>query len=248
MQVNRGRKRRRYSIVILCILALLLAGYLFSTPPWLRRALVRYYYVQIADGVYADPTMTDAARRRVLADLQRARDRIAAMFGTTRARPVTIIASNNIEAGHYGLRNRVPGAVFVSAISTHVVLNMKDFSLDVTAHELMHAELADRLGYLARMTRLPIWLDEGIAVQLDWRRSYQVDCAEIGAQRIREVKALFNPSQFQSGNKNQIVANYQAAKCSASQALARQPMGYLYEGLRRIRDGEDVNAVFGNTD
>lgn len=42
---------------------------------------------------------------------------------------------------------------------THVTLNMEQFSLDVTSHELMHAELAERLGYWARITRLPTWFD-----------------------------------------------------------------------------------------
>ena len=58
------------------------------------------------------------------------------------------------------------------SLRTEVVLDLAHFSIDVTAHELVHAELAQRLGFWTRTVKLPVWFDEGIAVQLDRRADF----------------------------------------------------------------------------
>lgn len=213
-------------------------------PPWFNRAIAATSYIRIADNIHVDPALSNADRQRVLADLKTARERIAALYGAPRAQPVTMIAASVGEAARLGLGAGVPGAAFVSPTGTQVVLSMANFSIDVAAHELMHAELADRLGFWTRVTRLPVWFDEGIALQLDWRRGYVVDCAEIGAQRIAHVRTLFRRSQFWDGGNEQIIGHYQAAKCAAAEVLKRHPPHSLYQSLGRLRDGESFVDVF----
>lgn len=217
----------------------------FIAPAWFNRAVVATSYVRISDDIYVDPVLSSADRQRAVVVLKTARERIATMYGMPRAQPVTIIAASDGEAARLGLGDGVPGTAFISPVITHVVLNMAHFSIDVAAHELMHAELADRLGFWTRMTRLPVWFDEGIAVQLDQRRGYLVDCIKIGTQRISHVQTLFRPSQFWSGGHQQIIGHYQAAKCAAAQVLGQHPPRSLYHSLTRLRRDESFVAVFG---
>lgn len=235
--------------MILCALALCAAGQASAAPAWLQpawfnRAVVAVNYVRIADDIYAAPGLTEAERQRALVDLQAARNRISVLFGAPRARPMTIIAANDRDAARLGLLEGVPGAAFVTPVGTQVVLSMANFSVDVTAHELMHAELVDRLGFWAWMTRLPVWFDEGIALQLDWRRAYMVDCAALDARRLRHARTLVRPWQFWDGGREQVVANYRASRCAAAQVLERMPPHSLYDSIARLRDGQDFAEVF----
>ena len=230
-------------------LSLPLCALSMPAPAWISRAFVASGgYEQIDPGVYAPASLSAVGRAQALANLAAARDRIAALYGAPRARPVTILAADDREAARFGLADGVPGTAFVTAVGTHVVLNLAQFSVDVAAHELTHAELADRLGFWTRMTRLPVWLDEGLALQLDWRGPYQVDCAAIGPERIRAVQAYDTARQFWRGDRDTIVGHYQAAKCAAAEVLARHPPRDLYVSLTRLRRGESAADVFRATD
>jgi hypothetical protein len=235
---------QRRSKIILCALALAASVCAIGARTWFNRAVAAASYVRIADGIYVAPALSDADRRRVLADLHTARDRIAAVYGAPRSLPVTLIAASSSEAARLGLDYGAPGSAFISPAGTLVVLNMAEFSVDVTAHELMHAELADRLGFWTRMIHLPVWFDEGLALQLDWRGPYLVDCAAVGDERIRKVRTLARPGQFWDGNGDQVVANYKAAKCAAAQVLQWHPPRFLYDSLARLGRGESFEDVF----
>jgi len=213
---------------------------------WVNRAFVGAGgYVQIDDGVYAARDLPLVERRRALATLDAARARIAGTFGVPVARPTTIIAADDREAARFGLADDVPGTAFISPLRTEVVLNLAHFSVDVTAHELVHAEVAQRLGVWTRAVELPVWFDEGVAVQLDRRWPYLIDCGAVGEQRIRAVRHLTTVRRFWHGNREQIVRNYQAAKCAAAEVLAQHPPRTLYASLARLTQGAHFDDVFG---
>jgi hypothetical protein len=213
---------------------------------WVNRAFVGAGdYVQIDDEVYAARDLPLEERRRALAALHAARSRIAGTYGVPVARPTTIIAANDRDAARFGLVDDVPGTAFISPLRTEVVLNLAHFSIDVTAHELVHAEVAHRLGFWTRTVKLPVWFDEGVAIQLDRRAPYLVDCGVVGEQRIREVRQLRTVRRFWHGDTGQIVRNYQAAKCAAAEVLERHPPHTLYASLTRLTQGARFDDVFG---
>jgi len=115
----------------------------------------------------------------------------------------------------------------------------------VTANELLHAEVAQRLGFWTRAVKLPVWFDEGVAVQLDRRAPYHIDCSAVGAQRIRQVRELTTVRRFWHGSRGQIVRNYQAAQCAAAEVLERHPPRTLYASLARLAQGAQFEDVFG---
>lgn len=235
---------RQLSRYALSALALAVPASAFCSPPLLNRAFVSLSdYQKIEDKVYADPSISDVELQRVMSGLQMARHRIGDFYGAPIAKPVTIIPANALEGRRFGLTD-VPGTAFISMTGAHVMLNMEQFSLDVTSHELMHAELAERLGYWARTTKLPTWFDEGVALQLDRRPHYLIDCAAVGQDEIRRVKALDKPGTFWSIDKDQNIRNYQAAKCAVAELLEHHPPKSLYHAFSRMREGENFSDVF----
>lgn len=234
---------RKLSTCVLLVLALMAPASAFCSP-LLNRVFVGWSdYKKLEDGVYVDPTLSDVERQRALSGLQMARDRVTALYGAPIAKPVTIIAASAEEAAKFGVTD-VPGTAFVSLTATHVVLNMERFSLDVTAHELMHAELAERLGYWARIRKLPTWFDEGVALQVDRRPQYLNDCTTIGQDEIQRVKSLERPQDFWSTDKAQNIRNYQAAKCAVAELLKELPPKSLFSALSRLRQADSFTEVF----
>ena len=237
---------KKFFKLVLFAAALALPVRALCSSAWVARAFVGAQdYVQIDDGVYAARDLPPEARRRALTALRAARGRIAGTFGVPVARPTTIIAADDREAARLGLSDNVPGTAFISPVRTEVVLNLAHFSIDVTAHELVHAEVAQRLGFWTRAVKLPVWFDEGVAVQLDRREPYLIDCSAVAGQSIRQVRQLTTVRRFRHGDRGQIVRNYQAAKCAAAEVLERHPPRTLYASLARLTEGADFDDVFG---
>lgn len=158
-----------------------------------------------------------------------------------------VYAARDLPPGErLGLADNVPGTAFSSPLRTEVVLNLAHFSIDVTAPELVHAEVAKRLGFRTRAVRLPVWFDEGVAVQHDRRVPYLLDCGAVGAQRIREVRQLTTARRFWHCDRSEIVRHYQAARCAAAEVLERHPPRTLYASLARLSQGEPFDTVFGH--
>jgi hypothetical protein len=51
--------------------------------------------------------------------------------------------------------------------------------------------------------------------------------------------------RFRHGDTEQIVRNYQAAKCAAAEVLEQHPPRTLYASLARLTDGARFDDVFG---
>jgi len=114
----------------------------------------------------------------------------------------------------------------------------------VLAHELMHAELAERVGYWRRMTQMPTWFDEGVAMQVDFRPRY--DLLKSVTARTGEVRKLATAGAFFGGNDGERVRNYAAAKYEVAHWLSDVGRPSLYRRLERLRNGEPFAAVLAD--
>ena len=102
--------------------------------------------------------------------LNQAEQRVAAFFGTTKSKPwirCPVRPRLGVGAGI--------GATFISPGLPSVILLGPDGagSVDVIAHEWAHAEIAQRVGGLRRNLLMPVWFDEGLAMQVDWRAHFE---------------------------------------------------------------------------
>ncbi len=116
--------------------------------------------------VFVSPTMTPYEREKLLYTISQAKQRVAGLFGAYTATPV-VIASYDRDIRTY-LKNTY-GSTYYFPHSSYVVVGANGLNMDVLAHELTHAELTHRLGYWRRVTQVPLWFDEGVAMQVDNR-------------------------------------------------------------------------------
>ncbi len=230
---------------ILVVFFLTFASDAYSYPSTIKAALTDFSdFHKVGNNVYFESDLSETEQRDILTLLDAAKDRITKTFGEPIAKPTIIVTSSAKTASEYGIHD-VPAKFLFAPWGNYLILNQKQPSVDVTAHELVHAEIAERLGYTARYWRFSTWFDEGVALQVDYRSHYMFDCASFDKSEIRRVKELDNPSQFWSTDKDQNIKNYQAAKAAVCELFKQLPLSSLYDYLDRIRQGENFHDVFG---
>lgn len=99
---------------------------------------------------------------------QDARHSVATLFGAAQSSPVFLCLQEPV----LGLAVSHGTTRFAPFMPSIVVLGPQGQNPDVAAHEYGHAELAQRTSALLRSYRLPVWFDEGLAMQLDHRPDY----------------------------------------------------------------------------
>ena len=191
----------------------------------------------LADGSLVQSGATDARRRQLVALRAQAQMRIASVYGATRAQP-TVLFLDDMQAFWPAGRNATASTDFLPG-RTCVVIGPEGQNVDVLAHELVHAEVVDRLGFRRRMT-LPVWFDEGLAMQVDHRSTFDPPMDAWDSSFVRELDTAPEFFQFEGGKH---VPNYAAAKREVSLWLGTDGARSLYPRLQRMRAGEDISAV-----
>ncbi len=105
----------------------------------------------------------------------------------------------------------------------------------------MHAEIADRVGPLAKFTELPTWFDEGLAMQVDFRSEYDIRAgADVDSKSVRDMGSA---RYFFVSDSDVLTSNYASAKFEV--ALWANKVGYssIYAYLERIKQGEAFEKV-----
>lgn len=171
--------------------------------------------------------------------LSGAKGRIREVFGEPQSAP-TVVFFDSSES-FWPFRLNEYGSTQVIGAKTCVLIGPKGRSLDVVAHELMHAEIANRVGVLAKFTELPTWFDEGLAMQVDFRPDYSV-AAGANSKSVRE---LTSANDFFVPDSRQLTDNYAAAKAEAALWAEHVGRSSVYAQLERVRQGQSFESVVG---
>lgn len=160
---------------------------------------------------WAQGALVVALRGQSCADelLSAARERVAGLFGSVQSAPLI----GCLPEPALGVAVTYGQTRFAPLLPAVVLLGPKGQNLDVAAHEWAHAELSKRLGVLTRSWRVPVWFDEGLAMQVDERPEYQLDqlAAVPGAQP--QLEGLATSKQFFSDRAELGRLRYGFARC-----------------------------------
>ncbi|MGJ3699294.1 hypothetical protein [Variovorax sp. AFSI2.2] len=194
----------------------------------------------LADGTLVEPGSSEL-ERAIFLDLQsQARVRIEKTFGTPRSRPVVAFFRDSqtfwpLKVNNYGSAGSIGNAC--------VIIGPKGQTVDVVAHELMHQELRERVGSWGLFAEIPIWFNEGVAMQVDFRPQYTLPKEARIRQEIAAVRGLKSVSQFNHGSDEQLTQHYAFAKAEVEQWLGNVGHHDLYPRLERVRAGDSFDAV-----
>ncbi|HQC80249.1 MAG TPA: hypothetical protein PLS67_06970 [Accumulibacter sp.] len=171
--------------------------------------------------------------------IDEARKRVEATFGKPAAKPIVVFLGSSDRIGPFRL-NAYGSTQFVGKRAC-VIIGTKGGSVDIVAHELMHAELYHRVGPLKYFLEVPTWFDEGVAMQVDFRSRYVLSANDAAdAQRVRE---LTTASKFFVADDDALTLNYSFAKHEVSKWLSVVGGDTLYSRLARVRSGEPLAEI-----
>ena len=170
---NVKRKLLRASLVLSTLLLISFAGLLWARPGAVACAFIdQSSLVNWSDANYSESTHTqDHDRYDFL--LRRARSRINRVFGESRSNPHIIFFDSTKPILFY--KPNAYGSTQFVGKKTCVFIGPKGQNVDVVAHELVHADIYAALGTIDRTLHMPVWLDEGLAMQVDFRPQYQLN-------------------------------------------------------------------------
>lgn len=190
-------------------------------------------FSEISPNIYTDDSLTPDEQQALLAAIRLAKQRVSQVYGPPQSSP-TIISSSHRHYADFGFN---PTGMQRSGFGQECIfIGPKGQNVDVIAHEMVHAEVRDRLSFYVEFTQLPAWFMEGVAVKVDYRAPLLLENIDLEPQQIVEIKQVFFLHDF----SNTDVAAYQAAR------VAVEPMspGDLYQGLARMEQGEVFEQVF----
>ena len=153
--------------------------------------------------------------------MESARHAVSELYGSVASRPIVACLDGprfGLEVSH-GLTNFAPGLPSV------VLLGPAGAEANVAAHEWAHAEFAQRVGVIARLLFFPTWFDEGLAMQVDFRKDY--DSEALVRYRAREdlrIPALdeISASEFFRAD-GQGKLHYALSRCVVGAWIERTP-------------------------
>ena len=200
---------------------------------------------EIGSNLYVSHEIGSEKDREILKLISDARSRVIAKFGEIESRPRIIVIKGDDEQEKFKLY-RAPGKLLIAPWGNYLILDHDMAGIDVAAHELVHAEIAGRLGYLAKMKKMPTWLDEGIALQVDYRANY-TDLEDVDSEELKRIMSLNSPKSFWSDDTNQNLRNYQSSKVAVSTVVqpALERKG-LYGILEEIKKDVGIDEIIGN--
>ena len=219
------------------------AAVVWAQPQAAACALINYRGLdEVVPGILATSDVTVAQRRDFVRLHAAARIRIANTFGTLRASPVIVISSTET------LRHVFPGASsYASTIyvpyRSCVIVGPKGHDVDILAHEELHAEIHHRVGHWYRLTQIPTWFDEGLAMQVDFRERY-VWSLQAGVVDGATVKQWISRSQFFGGDDEALTRRYAMAKEEVRLWLRRLGRENVYGFLERVRQGDRFVEIY----
>jgi hypothetical protein len=172
--------------------------------------------------------------------LSESRARIQNTFGAPRAKPIVIFFDDPNAFWPFKL-NEYASTQFIGS-KVCVMIGPRGQNPDVVAHELMHAEIADRVGgNWRRFTQLPVWFDEGLAMQVDFRSRYVL--RDGAGAETKYVKALRSVNQFFVSDDELLTKNYASAKVEVALWVSEVGNSSVYGQLERILTGQPFDAV-----
>lgn len=221
-------------------LALLSGGLAIYARDTIACSLVRHSdFVQIGENVYVAPDTSGEHRKQLLSLIEEAKSRVASTYGHLESSPVIIAAMGmdslkGCSSNEYATTHFLPGRAFI-------VIGPKGHNIDIISHELVHSGTFEQIGYWARTFHMPVWFEEGVAMQVDYRERYDLLVEKDHSPRL---DGLWYGWQFFHGDDAELTNHYAIAKAEVKRWFSKAGDGSVQSLLREVKSGEDFHETY----
>ena len=176
--------------------------------------------------------------------ITRASTRIGNFWGQNKSNPKFIYCDNEADYKKYCDNTSNPAVTYTKLVVV-IVLCADGMDLDIIAHEYSHGEFYNRIGFYNRAFKIPVWFDEGLAMQNDYRDYYSEDSLEVKSDHFRnlpDIKKMTSAGQFLSGSHEQIMLNYMTAKHEIKNWYTKEKFDQF---IKDINSGKSFKEAYG---
>jgi hypothetical protein len=225
------RNRLFLSIIIVFCFAISIAKYRES----ISCNFVEYLnFDKVQDNVFVSKDMNHKERESFLNLVDQAFARVQQVYRYTNNKPIFIASASSSSlkpyfSNEYGSTAFAPGRACV-------VIGPKGLNVDVISHELVHAEIFHLLGYWKRLLLLPVWFDEGAAMQVDFRTLYTEQKYIGPTDQLYKIESLRYGFQFYSGDDEELTRHYAMAKEHLRLFLEKIGYPQMFSFIKQVKD------------
>lgn len=231
---------KRLSSIAATALALLSAGLAIYARDVIACSLVEYSdFEQIDKDIYVAPATSAEDRKKLLSLIGEAKGRVASIYGHLPSTPV-IIAAMHRDSLKWFSSNEYGSTVFRPGRS-YIVVGPKGHNTDVIAHELVHSGVFGQVGYWVRSVHIPLWFDEGVAMQVDFRKRYDLPPGKARSVSLDDLRYSW---QFYSDDDDELTNHYAVAKAELKVWCGAVGDGSIQSLLKQLKAGADFDETY----
>jgi hypothetical protein len=203
-------------------------------------------FSEIDNNVYVYKDIGEEEKSSIKKIYNSAKSRVSNLFGSIEGKPILIISKDGEVLKKYGLPNYT-GATRSDIMGTFTVIGSEGISVDVIAHEMVHAELMERVGWYYSL-KIPCWFNEGLATQVDYRSSYSEDAwndLTNNGLNVQDVKNLKSAKQFDGGlSSGSNSESYILARHEIGKWLNKNGQKGLKELIEKAKKGYNIQVIY----
>jgi len=247
---NRVRKWKKPMIITALCCILLFIGYLNTSYGKLHTVRFRGYS-EIEKNVYIDSEVSEEVRTEMRQLIEDSRSRTESFWRNLESEPVFILSEDQqkLEQPGSGVNSAATRTFVYNGVKTYILIVIPKVSIDILAHEMSHAELHKRIydGKLFSSRIIPVWFDEGLAMQVDYREKYGEEAWEQLMKpdsTEQQFAGLATSEQFFSGNTMQRTAFYIMSRHDVKLWYEENGHDQLLELIKGVNAGKKFDDLY----
>jgi hypothetical protein len=232
-------------------------GYFFLFPQ-----VIRCYAIDFSDftkhpnRIYTSQGTSETQKKALFALLSDSDKRISRFWGSKQSKPAVIFCHSERVYQEYGSRSGSPANFFGTPVGAYVIISPNGLNADVISHEMGHAELTQRVGWLTMTIQVPQWFNEGLALMLDYRfpdgginnsyKQYRRKWKEAtyGGQYELPLEELTEVDKFFKGDSYSQYLAYLRSGLEVSRWLEKADQRGLLLLVEKVEKGEKFDAAY----
>lgn len=222
--------------IFFIVVTFVLAGAFLQRHTLACQLLPVLNYQQIDNQVFLGADISSERAEDIWGLITSASERIEMVYGAPASKPRMLVTSNSKLASKWGAN--ATASMHRMPWRSCIVIGPDGQNVDVIAHEWLHAEIQDRVGFFRFLSEIPVWFDEGSALTLDYRAPFLPDNIDLSNTEVQSVKRLVKGRNFFSGD---VRRNYQAARLAVEPLIVAER---FFDDLGRVSLGESFESVF----
>ena len=248
-EITKKRMKKRYVALIVVLVIIVTAGIWFYQfiPFGYRMSVPIRRFSEVAPNVYIHKDFS-GDRAEAVRIIDEAEKRVEGFFGEITSNPMIILCDDEKTIDRLG-GDHDTRTIGIIKVYSCISLSSEFLNVDVAAHELTHAETHKRVynGRIFLKPLIPVWFDEGVATQNDFRAKYDENAwrsATNNGENLVVLTEFAGPDKFYAGGDEVNKYLYTLSRHELKEWIERNGVGALLELLDGVNHGEDFNELY----